>query len=372
MSRVPDDKSSRKQYFTKVKEDFPDVLPIGETRFVKRMPMRYGENPGYPAAFYAEEGASGANMAALEVLQEGSKGLGYINVGDMDLGQRLVRKLTALYPQAKTAVIIKHEMPSGVAMASDGLAAFERAWGVDPLSNFGSVDVFNFEVDEAVAGRLVEAVRNVEVVYAPGFTAGARTVLAGRKPLRVVRMGGSLHEPAVDNGWEYKRVAGGLLVQKRFDSKIVSPDSVDVVSRRKPTAAEVQAAIFCWTVACFTRSNAIVIGKGEPFEGDGSPLPMTTHGIGSGQRSRIDSAEDAIRLSRRGYGPEGCVLASDAFMPFPDVVELAAAHGITAIIYPLGSVRDQEVVAKADELGLAMIVTRKPGETDCERCFLHR
>jgi phosphoribosylaminoimidazolecarboxamide formyltransferase/IMP cyclohydrolase len=361
MSPTPDDKSSRKQYFTKVKEDFPDVLPFGEVRFIKRLPMRYGENPGYPAAFYAEEGASGANMATMEVLQEGSKGLGYINVGDMDLGQRLVRKLTAIHPQANTAVLIKHEMPSGVAMASDGLTAFDKAWGADPLSNFGSVDVFNFEVDEAVAGRLVESVRNVEVVYAPGFTEGALTVLAGRKPLRVVRMGGSLHEPAMDNGLEYKRVAGGLLVQKRFDSRIVSPDSVDVVSRRKPSAAEVQAAILCWTVACFTRSNAIVIGKAD-----------TIHGIGSGQRSRIDSAEDAIRLSRRGYGPEGCAMASDAFMPFPDVVELAAKHGITAIIYPLGSVKDQEVLAKADELGLAMIVTRKPGETDCERCFLHR
>jgi phosphoribosylaminoimidazolecarboxamide formyltransferase/IMP cyclohydrolase len=361
MSHAPDDKSSRKQYFTKVEEDFPDVLPLGQGRFVKRLSMRYGENPGYPAAFYAEEGASGANMATLEVLQEGSKGLGYINVGDMDLGQRLVRKLTEIRPRSKTAVLIKHEMPSGVAMASDGLTAFDKAWGADPLSNFGSVDVFNFEVDEAVAGWLVEGVRNVEVVYAPGFTPGALAVLSGRKPLRVVRMGGSLHEPAVDNGLEYKRVAGGLLVQKRFDSRIVSPDSVDVVSIRKPTAAEIQAAIFCWTVACFTRSNAIVIGQGE-----------TIHGIGSGQRSRIDAAEDAIRLSRRGYGPQGCVLASDAFMPFPDVVELAAAHGITAIIYPLGSVKDREVVAKADELGLSMIVTRKPGETDCERGFLHR
>jgi phosphoribosylaminoimidazolecarboxamide formyltransferase/IMP cyclohydrolase len=136
---------------------------------------------------------------------------------------------------------------------------------------------------------------------------------------------------------------------------------VDVVSKRRPSPEEVQAALFTWTVACFTRSNAVVIGTSDK-----------THGIGSGQRSRIDSAEDAIRLSRRGYGPEGCVLASDAFMPFPDVVELAGKHGITAIIYPLGSIKDQEVIDKADELGLAMIITRKPGEVDSERCFLHR
>jgi phosphoribosylaminoimidazolecarboxamide formyltransferase/IMP cyclohydrolase len=174
-------------------------------------------------------------------------------------------------------------------------------------------------------------------------------------------MGAPLDRPAVDNGLEFKRVAGGLLIQKRFDSKIISPLSVDVVSLRKPTEDEVRAAIFNWTVASFTRSNAVVIGKSDKV-----------HGIGSGQRSRIDSAENAIRYSRRGYGPKGCVMASDAFMPFPDVVELAAQNGITAVIYPLGSVKDQEVIDKANELGLAMIVTRKPGEADCERCFLHR
>ena len=152
-----------------------------------------------------------------------------------------------------------------------------------------------------------------------------------------------------------------MLVQKRFDSKIVSPESIDIVSARKPSEEEVGAALFNWTVGCFTRSNAVVIGKSDK-----------THGIGSGQRSRIDSAGDAIRLSRRGYGPEGCVLASDAFMPFSDVVELAADNGITALIYPLGSIKDQEVIDKADARGLAMIVTRSSGEVDCERCFLHR
>jgi phosphoribosylaminoimidazolecarboxamide formyltransferase/IMP cyclohydrolase len=165
----------------------------------------------------------------------------------------------------------------------------------------------------------------------------------------------------VDNGLEFKRVAGGLLVQRRFQSKIAGPGDVDTVSRRKPSLEEVRSAVFVWTVAAFTRSNAVVIGSADKI-----------HGIGSGQRSRIDAAEDAIRFSRRGYGPEGCVLASDAFMPFPDVVELAAKNGITAVIYPLGSVRDADVIARADELGLAMIVTRKPGEVDCERCFLHR
>jgi len=355
------DRTSRTQYSTKVKEDFPDILDFGETRFIKKTAMRYGENPGYPAAFYQEEGASGPNMATLELLQEGSKGLSYINVGDMDLGQRLTKKLHQVFKGRPTCVIIKHEMPSGVALGEGALDAFEKAWKCDPLSNFGGVDVFNDTVTEPLARLLVESPRNVEVVYAPDFTPGALEVLATRKVLRVVKMGAAPDVPAEDNGLEFKRVAGGMLVQKRFDSKIVSPESVDAVSARKPTAEEVRAALFNWTVACFTRSNAVIIGASDK-----------THGIGSGQRSRIDSAEDAIRLSRRGYGPEGCVLASDAFMPFPDVVELAAKHGITAIIFPLGSIRDQEVIARADELGLTMITTRKPGEVDCERCFLHR
>ncbi|MGB9004762.1 MAG: hypothetical protein WCB96_03465 [Candidatus Aminicenantales bacterium] len=354
-------KDSRQQYSTKVKEDFPDSLSFGRAEFVKKIPMRYGENPGQPAAFYEERGASGSTMAGLQVLQEGTKGLSYINVADMDLGQRLARKLTSLDRGQKVCVLIKHEMPSGVALGGAEVETFEKAWKSDPLSNFGSVDVFNFAVNAELAGLLVESVRNVEVVYAPAYTPEALAVLAGRKVLRVVRMAGPPEEPALDSGLEFKRVAGGLLLQKRFESRIASAQDLDVVSRRQPSAEERAAAVFNWSVACFTRSNAVIIGAADKV-----------HGIGSGQRSRIDAADCAIRFSRRGYGPEGCFMASDAFMPFPDVVELAAQNGITGIIYPLGSIRDQEVIDRADELGLAMIVTRKPGETDCERCFLHR
>lgn len=356
------DKTTRKQYRTKVEEGFPETFRWGALEFKKQLAMRYGENPGYPAAFYTEPGASGPNMGSLEVIQEGSKGLSYINIGDMDLGLRLVRKLSAMYPGRHICALVKHEMPSGVAMGEEHPAeVYRKAWGCDPLSNFGSVDVFNHTIDKPLAEIIVEKERNVEVVFAPDFSPESLEVLAERKTLRVVKLMAGFDEPAIDNGLEFKRVEGGLLVQKRFDSKIVSPDSVEVVSRRIPKKTEIEAAIFCWTVACFTRSNAIVIGTGDRI-----------HGIGSGQRSRIDAAEDAIRLSRRGYGPEGCVMASDAFMPFTDVVELAAKSGITAIIYPLGSIRDQEVLQAADDLGLGMIVTKKPGETDSERCFLHR
>jgi len=355
------DKSARLQYSTKVAEDFPEKLSFAGREFHKRFAMRYGENPGYPAAFYTESGASGPNMATIEILQEGTKGLSYINVGDMDLGQRLVRKLTAIHPRLSVCALVKHEMPSGVALAETVEGAFERAWGCDPLSNFGSVDVFNTPVTESLARLLVESARNIEVVYSPDYTPEALAVLATRKSLRVVKMGGRIDEPSIDNGLEFKRVAGGVLVQKRFESRIRSPRDVDVVSARNPSPEEVEAAVFNWIVACFTRSNAVVIGQKDKV-----------HGIGSGQRSRIDAADCAIRFSRRGYGPEGCVLASDAFMPFPDVVDLAAQNGITALIYPLGSIKDQEVIDRANDLGLAMIITRRPGETDSERSFLHR
>lgn len=354
-------KESRLQYRTRVKEEFPEIVACVDKKFRKRQSMRYGENPGYPAAFYVEEGASGPNMASIDILQEGIKGLSYINIGDMDLGQRLVRKLTEIYKDQMICALIKHEMPSGVAMGDGPEETFEKAWKCDSLSNFGSVDVFNYGITRQLAEIMVEKGRNIEVVYAPDFTDEALAVLAERKALRVVKMGASLDSRAVDNGLEFKRVAGGLLVQKRFDSRITAPEFVDVVSEKKPTQVEVEGAIFCWNVACFTRSNAIVIGMKDKI-----------HGIGSGQRSRIDAAEQAIRYSRRGYGPEGCVMASDAYMPFPDVVELAARNGIKAIIYPLGSIRDLEVIEKANELGLAMLVTRKSGESDSERCFLHR
>ncbi len=354
-------KEGRLQYRTKVKEEFPDMIDFGDKRFRKKQSMRYGENPGYPAAFYAEEGASGPNMATFDILQEGIKGLSYINVGDMDLGQRLIRKLTEIYKNRMICALIKHEIPSGVAMGDESEETFEKAWKCDSLSNFGSVDAFNYKIRQQLAELLVEKSRNIEVVYAPDFTPEALSVLAERKALRVVKMGTSLDIPAMDNGLEFKRVAGGLLVQKRFDSRITTPEFVDVVSEKKPSQEEIEAAIFLWNVACFTRSNAIIIGMKDKI-----------HGIGSGQRSRIDAAEQAIRYSRRGYGPEGCIMASDAYMPFSDVVELAASNGIKAIIYPLGSIHDQEVIDKANELGLVMLVTRKPGESDSERCFLHR
>ena len=355
------DKTARIQYRTKVSEGVEENLTLGGKRFKKKMSLRYGENPGYPAAFYEEAEASGANMARLKVLQEGSKGLSYINIADMDLGQRLVVKLASIYGDERICVLVKHEIPSGVAKKGTPAGVFEKAWNSDPLSNFGCVGVFSYTVDRETAALIVEKNRNAEVVYAPDFSVEALEVLETRKVLRVVKMAASPGMSSQDSGLEFKRLAGGLLVQQKFDSKIISADCVETISKKIASPDDVEAAIFNWNIAAFTRSNAVVIGTKDKV-----------HGIGSGQRSRIDAAEDAVRFSKRGYGPEECVLASDAFMPFPDVVELAAANGIKAIIYPLGSVRDREVLNRADELGLAMIVTRRAGDKDSERCFLHR
>jgi len=201
------DKTTRKQYRTKVVEDFQEVIDFGAIKFEKKLSMRYGENPGYPAAFYQEKDASGPNMGTFELLQEGSKGLGYINVGDMDLGQRLVKKLTSIYKSKQICVLIKHEMPSGVAMGTHPSETFEMAWKCDPLSNFGSVDVFNYTVESTLAERMIEPGRNVEVVYAPDYTPQALEILSARKPLRVVKMGAFCDEESFDADLEFKRVA---------------------------------------------------------------------------------------------------------------------------------------------------------------------
>jgi phosphoribosylaminoimidazolecarboxamide formyltransferase/IMP cyclohydrolase len=358
------DKSRQAQYRQKVTENFPDKLVL--PGFNKKLSLRYGQNPGAPAALYVEEGASGPNMSYFVVLKEG-KGLGYINVGDMDLGQRIIKKMHGVFSKPVCAVI-KHEIPSGVGMGDNAIDAFTKAWYCDSLSAFGSVDAFSCEVDADVAKLLVEPSRNIEVVYAPAFTSEALEILQKREPMRVVKMA-EISLPAMDNGLEYKRVAGGLLVENRYDTKITSPEYIDCISDRKATADEVAAAIFNWIVAGFTRSNAVVIGTKEK-----------THGVGSGQMSRIDSAHMAIYkangrngIVKDSYGARGSVMASDAYMPETDVVNRAADEGMTAIVYPLGSNKDKDVLDVANKKGLAMLITRKPGDTaGGERCFLHR
>ena len=358
------DKERRKQYSTKVEENLPKILTF--PKFKKTLSLRYGINPGGPAAFYAERGATGPNMGNFTILQEGTKGLGHINIGDMDVGQSLVKLLHDDYPGMTAYCIIKHEMPSGVGIGQDMKTAYENAWGSDSLSSFGGVHVCSQEIGYAMATELIDKLKNVEVIYAPSFSPVSLGILTQRESLRVVQMQDINQEPS-DNGLEYKRVKGGMLVQPYWETRIHTADDLECISKKQPTDDEVKAALFNWKVAGFTRSNAVVIGTKN-----------RTHGIGSGQRSRIDSAYNSIRFAngRDGtnpsFGAEGTFMASDAYMPSTDVAELAAESGIKGIIFPLGSIADKQVIEVANEKGLVLLATRKPGEESCERCFTHR
>ena len=358
----PKGKGAKGQYSKKVEEDFPGEIMLGDKRFIKRIPLRYGFNPGCPAAFYEEEGASGTNLAGIEVLQEGTKGLGFINMEDMDYSLRIVEKMQIVFPGKECAAVMKHVNPSGVGLADTVEEAYHKAWDCDSLSAFGSVDCFSGEVGADLAKYLADKNRNVEVVVAPAYTPEALEVLATREPLRVVKIP-EFNGVSLDNGVEYKRVRGGLLVQKRFDSQVVAASNVAVVSERQPTEEEMQACIFNWLVAGFCRSNTVVFGRAD-----------RTVGIGTGQMSRIDAARlAAYNAENKSDGPAGCVMASDAYMPFIDVMKLAAEKGITAAIWPLGSNADGKVIAEGNRNNIAMLVTRyDPSKPDqYERCFDH-
>lgn len=333
--------------------------------------LRYGLNPGQPAAFYAERGASGPNVSQMKVLKDGGKGLGYINVGDADLALTLVERMHNISPNELHCTIVKHEIPAGVAKGRHPEEVYKAAWEADSLSNFGGVVTFSYEVNGSMAYGLSDGKRNTELVLAPSFTPEALRILESRKPLRVVQVP-SFDQPSVHIGLSLKGLNGGLLLQHTPMSKINSPGDLDVASAkredgsmiyslREATEEQRRAAVFQWNIAYWTRSNAVVFGS-----------ESMSYGIGAGQQSRIDSARIAGIKSKRGNGSRGTVMASDAFMPFDDVVELAAELEITAIVYPLGSTNDAKVIERANNEGIAMLATRRPGETDCERGFYHR
>nr|MBA3246694.1 bifunctional phosphoribosylaminoimidazolecarboxamide formyltransferase/IMP cyclohydrolase [Pyrinomonadaceae bacterium] len=238
---------------------------------------------------------------------------------------------------ATTCAIIKHTNPAGVAVASSPEEAYRRALATDPVSAFGGIVAFNVSVDEAAARAVTEIF--TEVIIAPDFDAAALEILRAKKNLRVLRAG----VPQPPTGLEYKQITGGMLVQTR-DTHRLTRDALKVVTNRAPTAEEINSLLFAWTVCKHTKSNAIVYAR------DGQ-----TVGVGAGQMSRVDSVR--IGAMRARFPLEGSVLASDAFFPFRDGLDEAAKHGITAVIQPGGSVRDAEVIAAADEHGLAMVFT---------------
>jgi len=315
------------------KRKFPDVFT---RQFIKTADeLRYGENPHQDGAFYADPEDEGLSLADCQVLQ--GKALSYNNIADADAAFGCVRDFSD-----NAAVIVKHANPCGVAVGHNGNNSqeviYEKARAADSVSAFGGIAAFNRPLEEATAKLIAETF--MEVVIAPGFSDGARKALEEKKNLRLLL---APNAEAVSGGLEFKRVNGGLLVQER-DAHILDRAACKVVTKRQPTEEEWQDMLFAWSVAKHVKSNAIVFAK------DGVTL-----GVGAGQMNRVNSTR--IAAHHGGEAIKGSAVASDAFFPFRDGVDALAEAGATAVIQPGGSIRDEEVIAAADEAGIAMIFT---------------
>jgi phosphoribosylaminoimidazolecarboxamide formyltransferase/IMP cyclohydrolase len=315
-------------------EEFSDKK---EVFLEKVQDLRYGENPHQKAAFYREIGV-GSQALGSEVTkakQLHGKELSFNNIVDMDAAWAVANYF------ADTAVaIIKHTNPCGLAKGKTVHEAYKKALECDPVSAFGGIVAANRRIDEETAKEIAELF--VEIVIAPGYTPRALDVLKEKKNLRIIDMREqSIGKPF--SGLDFKRVSGGFLVQDS-DLAQLGINEFKVVTKKQPSMAEMEDLFFAWGVVKHVKSNAIVLIK------DGQAI-----GVGAGQMSRIDAAELSVKRARQGV--EGAVLASDAFFPFPDVVEFAGKNGISAIIQPGGSKRDQESIDKANELGIAMVFT---------------
>ncbi|MDP1957315.1 MAG: bifunctional phosphoribosylaminoimidazolecarboxamide formyltransferase/IMP cyclohydrolase, partial [Rhodocyclaceae bacterium] len=326
---------------------FPERLQLA---FDKADTMRYGENPHQQAAFYREHTNDNkplpGSIASYQQLQ--GKELSYNNIGDADAAWEAVKAFGTDGAATNTAacVIVKHANPCGVALGASAQEAYRRAFSTDPTSAFGGIIAFNCAIDKACA----EAVSGqfAEVIIAPEITPEARQVFGAKQNLRVlivptvptVPMGSS------SGAFDFKRVGGGLLVQTADEARIVHAD-LKIVTKRLPTEQEMRDLLFAWKVAKYVKSNAIVYCKDE-----------MTVGVGAGQMSRVDSARiAAIKAENNQMTVKGSVVASDAFFPFRDGLDVLAQAGATAVIQPGGSVRDTEVIAAADEQNIAMVFT---------------
>ncbi|WP_341502141.1 bifunctional phosphoribosylaminoimidazolecarboxamide formyltransferase/IMP cyclohydrolase [Gallaecimonas sp. GXIMD4217] len=305
------------------------------SQFIKKQDLRYGENSHQQSAFYVEAEPAEASIATAVQLQ--GKALSYNNIADTDAALECVKEF-----EAPACVIVKHANPCGVAVGANILEAYDRAFKTDPTSAFGGIIAFNKELDGDTAKAIVER-QFVEVIIAPSVSQGAREVCATKANVRVLECGHWDNRPAA---LDYKRVNGGLLVQDR-DQGMVSQADLKVVTERAPSAEEMKDLLFAWKVAKFVKSNAIVYVKNE-----------MTIGVGAGQMSRVYSAKIAgIKAEDEGLEVPGSVMASDAFFPFRDGIDAAAKAGITAVIQPGGSIRDDEVIQAANEAGIAMVFT---------------
>ncbi|MDF7679355.1 bifunctional phosphoribosylaminoimidazolecarboxamide formyltransferase/IMP cyclohydrolase [Enterobacteriaceae bacterium ESL0689] len=311
---------------------FPRTLHLN---FIKKQDMRYGENSHQQAAFYTEENVKEASVATAQQLQ--GKALSFNNIADTDTALECVKTFSE-----PACVIVKHANPCGVAVSHSLIDAYDRAWKTDPTSAFGGIIAFNRELDATTAQSILSR-QFVEVIIAPAVNQEALNIISAKQNIRLLICGNCTHaEPGLD----FKRVNGGLLVQDR-DLRMVTVDEIHVVTQRQPTTQELHDALFCWKVAKFVKSNAIVYAKDN-----------MTIGIGAGQMSRVYSAKIAgLKANDEGLEVKGSVMASDAFFPFRDGIDAAAAAGVSCVIQPGGSIRDEEVIAAADEHDMAMIFT---------------
>ncbi|TMG86152.1 MAG: bifunctional phosphoribosylaminoimidazolecarboxamide formyltransferase/IMP cyclohydrolase [Betaproteobacteria bacterium] len=328
----------------------PQIFPDRFTwQGEKIQDLRYGENPHQHAAFYRDEIAAPGTIANYRQLQ--GKELSYNNIADSDAAWECVTTLAE-----PACVIVKHANPCGAAIAATPLAAYEMALATDPTSAFGGIIAFNCEVD-AVTVEAVSA-QFLEVLIAPGYSQGALEAVARKANVRVLALP---RAAAAGHAWDMKRVGGGMLLQTA-DSQSIGTE-LTVVTRRAPTARELDDLMFAWRIAKFVKSNAIVYAAGG-----------RTLGIGAGQMSRVDSTRiAAVKAANAGISLAGSVVASDAFFPFRDGLDVVADNGAVAVIQPGGSVRDQEVIAAADERSIAMVFTgmrhfRHDRGYECRRC----
>ena len=312
---------------------FPGTLPLV---FDKAQDLRYGENPHQQAAFYRDPVPRGASISAARVLQ--GKDLSFNNIADADTAIECVRQF-----EETACVIVKHANPCGVSVAATPLEAYDRAHRTDPTSAFGGIIAFNRELDATTAAAIIDR-QFVEVLAAPSVSAEAARVLASKPNVRVLELGDLSRSPSGE--FEYRSVTGGMLVQTR-DTGAVAESDLKVVTRRKPTAVELVDLQFAWRVCKFVKSNAIIFAK-----------QRMTIGVGAGQMSRVYSTRiAAMKAADEQLEVSGSVMASDAFFPFRDGLDVAAEYGIRAVIQPGGSKKDSEVIAAADEHGIAMVFT---------------
>ena len=312
--------------------DFPLTYSM---QFSKVQELRYGENPHQAAAFYKQADASAGTLANASQLQ--GKELSYNNIADSDAALECVLAFSD-----PACVIVKHANPCGVALGDSILEAYEKAYATDPTSAFGGIIAFNRDLDEQTAKAIIER-QFVEVIIAPKISDAALKITAEKKGVRVLAVGSRASDI---RQLELKRVSGGLLVQDS-DTGFITRDDLKVVTKRAPSEKQMSDILFAWHVAKYVKSNAIVYIK------DGQTI-----GIGAGQMSRVYSARiAAIKAADEGLEVKGSVMASDAFFPFRDGIDSAAEVGISAVIQPGGSVRDEEVIAAADEHDMAMVFT---------------